>query len=611
MFAEEDFRLSGYSDEVLNRLWNVHSSNADLLSKFFTGYLNCKTSVKALPVESLTHREFSLSLFELSPVAAVLAEPDAPILIGIDNPLAFAILRMLTGGEVHDSETDSYEPTVYRELTEIEKAVLKVILEALAASLKKSWSGISRLLLKAVERPADAVKGLSGERGVLLSSEVRMGGIESLIHLYLPEGSEGILLNVPGLIESRHGDAPGPKLTGRRDIRYQMIYDFPLTWIRIDREHEIRLNLDAHAEFTIGKYLAARCTSRLIPDSEDARHPVSLSGSGSLNEEAVSEEGADLAGYLHHICLPLIARFYGETRELDDSGVAGPEGIDPQQIGSFAGAKGELLFGGHRVGSVRLEENERTVTGMCSDMVKTVEDIVHAPEHITLTSLAFSLKDEHPQMMALLFSLMEERQCATVLSFLPWMRSDGVRFNLVKRIARTSGVKPEIISTCVAGLGDRHFFPGRERVNPGGIPYAAGLLSYTDLYARRSYLETLDREIPEIARKVRAEMFRRGWLLFEHLLQFPDRIIRNVLHGIPESNIDDLDQLDCALAIARLDTGIQNKILQNLPEKAAAYVRDHLEFENMSFDEQAWVQQKIVERVLKLESEGVITVVGK
>ncbi len=106
-------------------------------------------------------------------------------------------------------------------------------------------------------------------------------------------------------------------------------------------------------------------------------------------------------------------------------------------------------------------------------------------------------------------------------------------------------------------------------------------------------------------------MFRRGWLLFEHLLQFPDRIIRNVLHGIPESNIDDLDQLDCALAIARLDTGIQNKILQNLPEKAAAYVRDHLEFENMSFDEQAWVQQKIVERVLKLESEGVITVVGK
>jgi len=210
--------------------------------------------------------------------------------------------------------------------------------------------------------------------------------------------------------------------------------------------------------------------------------------------------------------------------------------------------------------------------------------------------LANFLSKEHPQTIALILSHLPPTQAADVLQEFP----DDLRTESVLRIATIGKVSPALVSEIeqvVDQIAESTL--SQNLAAAGGTQIVANILNKSNNAVAKAMLESIEEKNFDLANEIKRLMF-----LFEDIVQIDDRGIQRILR--------DVDKRDLALALKVADDKIKNKIFKNMSERAAAVVKEELEFMGpVKLKEVEQAQMRIVDIIKQLESEGEISIGGR
>lgn len=214
---------------------------------------------------------------------------------------------------------------------------------------------------------------------------------------------------------------------------------------------------------------------------------------------------------------------------------------------------------------------------------------LHDAETATLLD---SIRDEHPQTVALVLAHLPPNKAGDVLAGLP----PAKQVEVVKRIAGIEQISADVIDQVERGLRQRLGHIMGRTVRSGGVSAVAEILNSADRRMEREILHTLQADNPHLA-----DQIRRVQAIFEDLLHASDEDVRAVL--------DQLDVETIALSLRTARERLKRKVLRNLPADEARQVEHETEsVEPVSIGEIEAAQQRVVEVVNRLERAGDIHV---
>jgi flagellar motor switch protein FliG len=201
--------------------------------------------------------------------------------------------------------------------------------------------------------------------------------------------------------------------------------------------------------------------------------------------------------------------------------------------------------------------------------------------------------DEHPQTIALILSHLPPSFGAEILAGLPSER----QLSVVRRIATMGQTNPEIIQEVEKGLERRMASVMRQDFqNAGGVDAVAEMLNVSDRATERTLLENLAVEDADLVEEIRRLMF-----VFEDIAKFTDKDMQTVHKNV--------ESAQWALALKGVSEELQQKVLGNMSERAAALLNEEMGYlgvVKLSAVEQ--MQQQIVDVVRQLEDAGEIEI---
>ncbi len=210
-------------------------------------------------------------------------------------------------------------------------------------------------------------------------------------------------------------------------------------------------------------------------------------------------------------------------------------------------------------------------------------------------AVANVVKNEHPQIIAIVLSHLEGEHAAEVLQHLP----ERARSDVLMRIATLEGVSPAALQELNQIL-EKQFEGNSEEKSSGigGIKIAANILNFMG-DSEATITEVITEQDAELSQAIQNQMF-----VFENLLEVDDRGMQTILREIQS------DQLIIALKGA--DDAVKEKIFKNMSSRAADVMREDLEAKGpVRLQEVEDAQKEILIVVKRLEESGDITLAGK
>lgn len=176
-------------------------------------------------------------------------------------------------------------------------------------------------------------------------------------------------------------------------------------------------------------------------------------------------------------------------------------------------------------------------------------------------SVADLVRLEHPQIGAIILTLLGSDKAAEVLSRLP----EKMRYDLLVRIATMQGVQPgalreldEIMEKMLSGS------VAVKATALGGVEAAANILNFMDGVASNSMLTQVSENNAELALKIQDKMY-----VFEDIAAMGTSAMQTVLREVPTGQL--------LLALRGASQGLKDKIYSNMSKRAADILRDDLE----------------------------------
>ena len=166
-------RPDKFSKDNLRALRDIHREFSKAISLVLSGYLRMRVEIEIVSVDQLTYEEFvrsmpspiSVGVFEFEPLSG-------QILLGISFEVISCIVNRMLGG-VGNIESQT------RELTDIEKALAKKIINIIIKSLEDSWNAIipvSGKFISLDDNYQSIQVATAGEIVALLTFEVQISG---------------------------------------------------------------------------------------------------------------------------------------------------------------------------------------------------------------------------------------------------------------------------------------------------------------------------------------------------------------------------------------------------------------------------------------------------
>jgi len=201
--------------------------------------------------------------------------------------------------------------------------------------------------------------------------------------------------------------------------------------------------------------------------------------------------------------------------------------------------------------------------------------------------------NEHPQTIALIMCYMEADKAAHIMAALPLDLQSEVSF----RIATMSNVSPMVIREIEKVLNGKLYSVIRTDTSVvGGIDSLVDILNQVDRTTEKNITEGLEREDVELAEKIKNSMF-----VFEDIITLDDVSIQRFLREI--------DVKDLSLALKGCSEEVQSTIFKNQSKRAAASLREDMEFLGpVRLVDVEKSQQKIVGILRRLEEAGEIVI---
>lgn len=239
------------------------------------------------------------------------------------------------------------------------------------------------------------------------------------------------------------------------------------------------------------------------------------------------------------------------------------------------------------------KDADRMVQQIQTQVQKTPFSFLQRAESENLLTF---IQDEHPQTIALILCHLPHHKAAEILSGLPLQK----QLEVIKRIANMEQTNPEVIKEVERGLESRlanMLMQSMEKA--GGVDTVAEVLNLADRATEKSIMEGLEAEDPDLVEQIRRLMF-----VFEDILLVNDKGIQAVLKEV------DNDELSLALKTASPD--LQEKIFSNMSQRAAALIREDMEFMGpVRVSDVESAQQRIVDIVRRLEEAGEVLIQGR
>lgn len=209
------------------------------------------------------------------------------------------------------------------------------------------------------------------------------------------------------------------------------------------------------------------------------------------------------------------------------------------------------------------------------------------------THLLNFIQQEHPQTIALILAYLEPQKASVILGSLP----NEIQSDVAKRIATMDRTSPETLREVERVLEKKlASISSEDYTVAGGVESIVEILNLVDRSTEKVIIESLEEEDPELAEEIKKRMF-----VFEDIVMLDDRAIQKVMREV--------DTAELAKALKAVDSEVQDKIFRNMSKRAAALLKDDMEYMGpIRMKDVEESQQKIVSIIRKLEEQGEIVV---
>lgn len=200
---------------------------------------------------------------------------------------------------------------------------------------------------------------------------------------------------------------------------------------------------------------------------------------------------------------------------------------------------------------------------------------------------------EHPQTIALILAYLEPAKASVILGQLPQDKQSDV----AKRIATMDRTSPEVLREVERVLEKKLSSLSQEDYTAaGGVGSIVDILNLVDRSTEKIIIESLEEDDPELAEEIKKRMF-----VFEDIVMLDDRAIQKVMREV--------DTNELAKALKAVDPDVQDKIYRNMSKRAAALLKEDMEFMGPTRRKDVEeAQQKIVSIIRKLEEQGEVVI---
>jgi flagellar motor switch protein FliG len=168
------------------------------------------------------------------------------------------------------------------------------------------------------------------------------------------------------------------------------------------------------------------------------------------------------------------------------------------------------------------------------------------------------------------------------------------------RIAKLGKVSPQLLSQIehvVDQIAESTL--SQNLATAGGAQLVANILNKSNNQMAKSMLESIEDKDYNMSLEIKRMMF-----LFEDIVSIDDKGIQRILR--------DVDKRDLALSLKIADEKIKQKVYKNMSERAAAVVKEELEFMGpVKLKEVESAQMRIVDIIKSLEEREEIAIGGQ
>ncbi|NLZ48094.1 MAG: flagellar motor switch protein FliG, partial [Clostridiales bacterium] len=203
------------------------------------------------------------------------------------------------------------------------------------------------------------------------------------------------------------------------------------------------------------------------------------------------------------------------------------------------------------------------------------------------------ISNEHPQTIALILCYLQADKAGQILSALP----EDIQSEVAYRIASMNNTSPLVIKEIEKVLDSKLSSVVKSDMTVlGGVSTLVDILNQVDRTTEKNITESLEREDPELAEKIKESMF-----VFEDIVTLDDISIQRVLR--------EMDAKELALALKGCSEEVANAIFRNQSKRAAAALKEDMEFLGpVRLMDVEKAQQKIVGIIRRLDEAGEIVI---
>ena len=212
-------------------------------------------------------------------------------------------------------------------------------------------------------------------------------------------------------------------------------------------------------------------------------------------------------------------------------------------------------------------------------------------------AVAELIRNEHPQIIAIVLSYLEPDQGAEVLGFLP----ENMRSDLIVRVATLDGVQPSALSE-LDEMMEKQFAAGASNGKSsslGGLKVAAEMVNLLDAKMGSAVMTEVGKADERLSQSIQDLMF-----VFDDLLEVDDRGMQELLRQVPADKL--------LLALKGADETFKAKVFKNMSQRAAEMLKGDLEAKGpVRLADVEAAQKEILLAARKLADEGTIQLGGK
>jgi flagellar motor switch protein FliG len=201
------------------------------------------------------------------------------------------------------------------------------------------------------------------------------------------------------------------------------------------------------------------------------------------------------------------------------------------------------------------------------------------------------IRNEHPQIIALVLSYLDPEKTAKILALLP----EAMHSDLMLRVATLDGVQPAALQELHHVMERQFQSAGRvQAAGVGGPKTVAEILNSLGPKAQAALIGEITAADEPLGTRIQDLMYT-----FEDLMALEDRAMQEVLRQVPSDML--------LLALKATDEGLKEKIFKNMSQRAAETLRDDLASRGpVRLSDVEAAQKEITATARRLADEGTI-----